>query len=152
MGADRASGFFWLVFGLLCMYGSIHLGLGTFQEPGPGFFPLLAACFFTLLALFVLAQSFLPGKGYRAGILSLWKGVIWQRPFKVGLLMAGYVMALERMGFLLTSFAVLFIMLKAVEEFPWWKTLLLALSASGCTYLLFHVLLKTALPVGIFGI
>ena len=152
MGADRISGLFWLAFGLLCIYGSVDLGVGSLREPGSGFFGLLSGCFFSLLALFVCVKSFLPGKGYQANFSTLWKGMIWHRPLTVAVLMAGYILALERLGFLLTSLAVLLIMLKVVERFPWWKTLLISASASGCTYVLFHVLLKTALPVGFLGI
>jgi len=103
MGADRVSSICWLAFGLLCIYGSVLLGLGTLREPGTGFFPLLAGCFFTLLALVVFVRSLIPGRGFQARISSLWKGTIWHRPLAVGLLMTGYILALERIGFLLTS-------------------------------------------------
>ncbi len=151
MGADRVSSLFWLVFGLLCMYGSVLLGLGTLREPGTGFFPLLAGGFFTLLALVVFVRSLIPGRGFQPRIPSLWKETIWHRPLAVGVLMAGYILALERIGFLLTSLIVLLIMLKGVEKFPWWKTLLISIVSSGSTYLLFHVILKATLPTGIFG-
>ncbi len=152
MRADRVSGLFWLTFGLLCIYGSIQLGVGTFREPGTGLFALLAACFFSFLAFLIFVQSFLPGKGFQARASSLWKEVIWHRPLAVGVLMGVYIVALERVGFLLTSLAVLLVMLKAVEKFPWWKAILIAVVASGCTYVLFRVLLKASLPIGIFGV
>ena len=63
MGADRVSGLFWLGFGLLCVYGSVLLGLGTLREPGTGFFPFLSGCFFALLAFVVLVRSFDAGTG-----------------------------------------------------------------------------------------
>ena len=151
MGADRISSLFWLVFGLLCMYGSVLLGLGTLREPGTGFFPLLAGSFFTLLALIVFVRSLIPGRGFQASISSLWKGTLWRRPLAVGFLMAGYILALEWIGFLLTSLLVLLIMLKGVEKFPWWKAILISVLSSGSTFLLFHVLLKATLPTGIFG-
>ncbi len=151
MGADRISSLFWLVFGLLCMYGSVLLGLGTMREPGTGFFPLMTAGFFTLLALVVFIRSLIPGRGFQARLSSLWKETLWHRPLAVGLLMAGYTLVLEWIGFLLTSLLVLLIMLKWVEKFPWWKTLLISILSSGSTYLLFHVLLKATLPTGVFG-
>jgi hypothetical protein len=151
MGADRVSSLCWLAFGLLCIYGSVLLGLGTMREPGTGFFPFLAGCFFTLLALIVFVRSLVPGRGFQARISSLWEGAIWHRPLAVGILMAGYILALERIGFLLTSLVVLLIMLKGVEKFSWWKALLISILSSGSTFLLFHVLLKATLPSGIFG-
>ena len=59
---------------------------------------------------------------------------------------------LQRMGFLLTSLILIFLMLRWVEKFSWWKALLISASASACTYLLFHTLLKANLPIGILGI
>ncbi len=150
MGADRVSSLFWLVIGLFCMYGSFMLGLGTLREPGTGFFPMLAGGFFSLLALVVFVRSLTPGRGFQASIPSLWRGVIWQRPLAVGILMAVYILALERIGFLLTSLIILLVMLKGVEKFSWWKALLISIVSSGSTYLLFHVLLKAGLPSGFF--
>jgi putative tricarboxylic transport membrane protein len=152
MSPDRVSGLFWLAFGLLCMYGSIRLGLGTLREPGTGFFPFLTAGFACLMALWVLVRAFLRKKGTEARISSFWQGKQWHQPLIVAILMAGYVLVLEKVGFLLTSFVVLLLMLKLVEKFPWWKAITISVCASGLTYLVFHVLLKTTLPVGIFRI
>ena len=152
MGADRVSSLCWLAFGLLCMYGSVSLGLGTLREPGTGFFPLLSASFFALLALVVFVRALIPGRGFQVKISSFWKGLNWSRPLAVGLLILVYILMLERAGFLLTSLILLFFMLKWVEKFSWWKALLISASASACTYLLFHTLLKATLPIGILGI
>ena len=151
MGADRISSLFWLAFGLLCIYSSVLLGLGTLREPGTGFFPLMAGSFFTLLALIVFVRSLVPGRGFQARISSLWKEAIWHRPLAVGILMACYILALERLGFLLTSLVVLLIMLRGVERFPWWKAFLISIISSGSTFLLFRVLLKATLPTGLLG-
>lgn len=152
MEADRMSGFFCLIFGFLCMYASTQLTLGTFREPGPGFFPFIAGCFFSLLALLIVISSFIPGKERKNKVSSLWKRVNWRRPLTAGLLLLCYILMLERMGFLLTSLIVLFLMLRWVEKFSWGKALLISASASACTYLLFQTLLKANLPIGILGI
>ena len=152
MGADRVSSLVWLVFGLFCIYGSVLLDLGTPREPGTGFFPFFSGCFIVLLAAIVLIRSFLPGRTPQGKISDFWKGLAWHRPLAIGLIMFGYILALDRVGFLLTSLILLFLMLKWVEKFPWWKALLISASASACTYLLFHTLLKATLPIGIFGI
>ena len=152
MEADRLSGFFWLIFGCLCMYASIQLDLGSFREPGPGLFPFLAGCFFGLLALLLVISSFIPGRGRENKISSFWKGLNWRRPLTVGLLILFYIFMLEKIGFLLTSLILLFLMLRWVEKFSWWKAFLISASASVCTYLLFHTLLKATLPIGLLGI
>lgn len=151
MSPDRVSGLFWLAFGLICMYGSTLLGLGTLREPGTGFFPFLTGGFTSLMALLVLFRAFLLKKEFQAKISSFWRGRMWHRPLAVGALMAGYVLVLENVGFLPTSFVVLLLMLRLVEKFSWGKAVLISLSASALTYLVFQVLLKATLPKGILG-
>ena len=152
MGADRVSSLLWLAFGLISIYGSILLDLGTLREPGTGFFPFLSGCFVALLAFVVLLRTLIPGRGFQAKISSFWKGLNWHRPLAVGLLILIYILMLERVGFLLTSLILLFFMLRWVEKFSWWMSLFISASASACTYVLFHTLLKATLPVGILGI
>ena len=51
MYADRLSSVFWLVLGLIAIYGSVKLGIGGAREPGSGFLPLLASLSISLIAL-----------------------------------------------------------------------------------------------------
>jgi putative tricarboxylic transport membrane protein len=150
MNAERVGGIFWLTFGLLVMFGSFRLGLGTLQAPGSGFLGFLAGAFVLLTAVIVLAQSFL-GKDNRVKLSALWKDSKWRRPATVTLLILAYVLVLERVGFLVTSFLFMLIMFKWVEKFPWPKAVLVTLAVVFCSYLLFHTLLKASLPQGVFG-
>ncbi len=150
MKSDRVSSIFWLAVGFIVVYGSIRLGLGKLREPGPGFLPFLAAGFFCLMALVVFFQSFFKGKGFQAQISTLWEGVQWRRPVFIGLLLAAYILAMERIGFLLTTFIILAIMFKG-ENLAWWKAAFLSALVSVGAFLLFDTLLKATLPKGIFG-
>jgi putative tricarboxylic transport membrane protein len=150
MNAERVGGIFWLIFGLLVVFGAFRLGLGTLQAPGSGFLSFLAGAFVLLTAVIVLAQSFL-GKDNQVKLSALWKDSKWWRPVAVALLMLAYVLILERVGFLLTSFLFLLIMFKWVEKFPWPKAVLVTLAVVTCSYLLFHTLLKASLPQGVLG-
>lgn len=151
MKADRTSSLFWLAVALMAVYGAIQLGVGRLQQPGSGFLSFLAGSFICLMALIVFFQSFLKGKGFQAKIPTLWEGVNWRRPLVIGLLLVAYILALERVGFLLTTFIILGVMFKGVENLPWWKTTLLSASGSVASFLLFDTLLKASLPKGIFG-
>ena len=57
MNADRVSSLFWLLLGLVTIYGSFHLGLGTMHEPGSGFLAFLAGCFISCIAAGIFLQS-----------------------------------------------------------------------------------------------
>jgi putative tricarboxylic transport membrane protein len=150
MNAERVGGVFWLAFGLLVMYGSFRLELGTVQAPGSGFLGFLAGAFVALMAVTVLVQSFLD-KNNQVTLSALSKDIRWRRPATVALLVLAYVLVLERLGFLLTSFLFMLTMFKWVEKFPWPKAVLVTLGVVFCCYLLFHTLLKASLPQGVLG-
>jgi putative tricarboxylic transport membrane protein len=151
MNADRVSGLFWLAVGLFTIYGSIRLGLGTLHEPGSGFLPFLAGGFISLVAMIVFLQSFIRWRGVPLNLTVLWKDVNWHRSVIIGLLTLGFIIALEGLGFFLTSFFLLFLLFKWVEKFSWGKAIIIPVLTLGVTYLLFNILLKATLPKGIFS-
>ena len=144
------SSLFWMAIGLGFIYGSIRLGLGTLREPGSGFLSLFAGSCLTLMALILFFQSFIRGKGLPSKISALWEGMKWHRPVIIGLVLLGYILALESLGFILCSLLLIFFMLKALENFSWGKAALISVMASTFSYLIFSVLLKVMLPKGIF--
>lgn len=151
MKADQVSPLFWLAFGLLSAYGSIKLGLGTFREPGSGLLAFLASIFICLMALVVLFQSLILKRGFLNELSTLWEGASWRRPLAIGVILIFYIFSLERVGFLLTSLIMLFIILKLVEKLSWIKTIAISLSISVGTFFLFNKILKATLPKGLFG-
>lgn len=150
MKADRVSSLFWMALGLGFIYGSVRLGLGTLREPGSGFLSLLAGSCLTLMALILFFQSFARGKGRQIKISALWEGMKWHRPVTIGLVLLGYILGLESIGFILCSLLLIFFMLKVLENFSWRKAVLISAMASTFSYLIFSVLLKVMLPKGIF--
>lgn len=151
MNAQRWSSLFWLAVGLISLYGSFHLGLGSLHEPGSGFLPFLAGCFIGIMALIVFLQSVIRDRGVQSKIAALWAGVNWDRPLIISLLILGFVLVLERLGFILTSFLLMFSLFKWVERLSWAKAMIIPGLTLGLTYLLFDVLLKATLPKGILG-
>ncbi len=150
MNSERLGGFFWLAFGLVIVIGSIELGLGTLKAPGSGFLSFAAGMVVLILSSLVLFQSFKGGKK-SPKFSDLWKTVNWRRPLVVSLLIVFYILALERLGFFITSFAALFLLFRWVEKASWRKSALIPFSVTVFAYLLFHTMLKASLPEGIFG-
>lgn len=151
MKAEQAGSLFWLAIGLISIYGSIRLGLGVLREPGSGFLSFLAGSFLGLMALILFFHSFLRGRGLSAKVSALWEGVNWRRPVIVSLLTLGYIIFLERLGFFITSFLLIFVILKWLENFLWKKAILIPALTLGASYLLFILFLKVNLPKGPFG-
>ena len=151
LSAERVSALFWLTVGLISIYGSIHLGFGTLREPGSGFLSFLAGCFICLMSIIVFFQSLFSGDRSHVKTSALWRDLRWHRPITIGFLTLGYILALEKVGFLLCGFLLLFIILKGVENLSWRKAILIPVLTLGVSYLLFHFILKASLPKGIFG-
>ena len=69
----------------------------------------------------------------------------------VALLILGYILVVERMGFLLTGFLFLFVILKVVEKLSWEKAIFVPICTLSVSYFLFIFFLKANLPKGILG-
>jgi len=149
--SDQISGLFWGAIGLIAVLGALRLDLGNLGEPGPGLFAFSAGCFVCLLALVVFLRASLLGRGFQVSLSSLWEGVKWNRPVVVVLLMLGFILTLERLGFFLTSFLLLFVILKGVGKVSWKKGVLIPVSTLAISYLLFIFFLKVNLPKGPLG-
>jgi len=148
LNTDRVSSLFWLALGLVSMYGSVQLGLGTLREPGSGFLPFLAGCFISLIALGISVKSFIQWRSVRLNFASLWMEADWRRPAVIGLLILGFILALEKLGFILSGLLLLLALFRWVEKFSWKKALIIPALTLGFSYLLFNVFLKATLPRG----
>jgi putative tricarboxylic transport membrane protein len=141
----------WLALGLIAVYGSFKLGLGTAHEPGSGFLPLLASTFVSIMALIIFFQSFGAGGQNSPGVSTLWKGLQWKRTLAYCLITLGYILVFEWLGFALSTFLFLTVLLKGMEKLAWWKVLLISVVSTGFSYLLLSISLESELPRGILG-
>ena len=63
-----------------------------------------------------------------------------------------YSLSLVYLGFLITTFLFMILLLKFLEPQRWTTTLMIAFLTSISAYLLFEIFLKVQLPKGVFGI
>ena len=151
MYADRLSSLFWLLLGLIAIYGSVKLGIGGVREPGSGFLPLLASLSISLIALIILLQTFLKAAKSDRTFSSLWQGLRWKRSLSVCIITLGYTLIFEKLGFALSTFIFLMTLLKGVESIAWAKALLISVLSTGLCYLLLSFSLESTIPKGILG-
>jgi len=151
MNSDRLSSLFWFALGAGSIYGSVRLGLGTTGEPGSGFMPLTAGAFICAMALLVFLQSFQSGQRLQHGLSAMWKGVYWRRSLAVGVLTLAYILALETLGFSLSGFLLMAIIMRGLERLSWKQTLTISIVTLAVSYVVFKVFLKATLPTGILG-
>ena len=151
MYADRLSSVFWLLLGLIALYGSVKIGLGGVREPGSGFLPFLAGLSISLIALIILLQTFLKTAKSHRTFSSLWQGLRWKRSFSVCMITVGYTLIFEKLGFALSTFIFLMTLLKGMESIAWRKALFISVLSTGLCYLLLSFSLESTLPKGILG-
>jgi putative tricarboxylic transport membrane protein len=137
-----------LGFAVIVAEESLRLPFGTMRLPGIAFLPFLLSVVLAILSLALLVQALRrhggsETKGLQVG---LWK--------KAGLcLIALFVFAFifEWLGYVISTVLLLVVLFRAVEPVRWWLVLVIAVSSSLITYLVFS-LLGTPFPAGLMGI
>jgi len=101
MRYTQVPGLIWMAIGITLLFGSIKLGLGTFQKPGPGFMPFFTGSLLGLLGL-ILAIISSRRKDKEDDKISL------KKFFKQGVyaLISStiYIFVLDYFGFIIASF------------------------------------------------
>jgi len=140
----------WLIFGILICFGSIRLSLGDFHNPGPGFLPFITGGILTCLSFVVFVQSGRRGKaktGQKPFIVDRQRA--WKATLTMIALLA-YAIGMDYLGFLVSTTIFLAFVLWAVEPQRWYIVIFGSILASGVSFVLFEILLKSPLPRGIF--
>jgi putative tricarboxylic transport membrane protein len=151
MNAERLGSLVWFTVGAASVYGAIDLGIGGMEEPGSGFMAFAAGCFISLMALLVFFQSYKTDPALQTRVSSLWRGVNWFRSIAITLLTLAFILSFEKLGFFVSSFLLLVIIMRWIEGLRWTTSLIVPVVAVVSTYLLFHTVLQISLPSGIFG-
>lgn len=145
---QRVTGFILLACSGLVIEQSIYV-LRVFDggQPGSGFFPLGLGIILTVLAIALIIVNREPD----AKKMHLWEPGAWVRPLLVAGLFAGYALVLEWLGYVISVFALVFLWLTIVERKDVLRALLPGLLSTVGVWLIFTVLLKVPLPMGIMG-
>lgn len=147
---DRISSIVWLFFALYICIGSIYLPLGSIQDPGAGFFPLLTGLFLAGLSIICYIKARINRSKDQK--LSWYSKERLKKLVCVVSAMFAYALVLNLLGFLISTFLLLILLFKIGMESNKW---LLAIGGSFATsiscYIIFEVWLRTQLPKGILG-
>ena len=144
MRRDLVSALFWLAVAIFAAAQGLALKLGSLKQPGSGFFPFWGGVLLGLLSLVLVVKS-----------LGARPGEPLARPesarlFVVAGAILGYVLLLERVGFVAVTFAFLILLLR-LERRGWAFSAATAGAGAAASWALFQLWLKTQLPVGPLG-
>jgi len=148
--SDFIAAVFWLVAGVLISIWAATYSLGSLFHPGPGFVPLILGILLIFFSLILLGKSKKPDAGSSAHI-DLSSGR-WKKVAYTVLILIAAALVVERIGYLLTLFIMVALLMRGVEPQSWRATLLTAFFSALGIYLVFDLLLKQPLPRGFLRI
>ena len=143
-GADRVSSLVLVVFALVAVNEARKLRFGSLSAPGPGFVPLCLAVALALVGFLLLWRAIREPESAAppAAPGARWKSVVSL------IALVAYTFALEPLGFVLATAALLFFFFRVLDGQRWWVALAGAVAVSMLAYLVFARLLHVRLPEG----
>lgn len=148
----KVSGLIWLILGIGMCVGAVKLKLGDLHKPGPGLVPFLSGVALGVSGLILRFSTISEElRGEEVKVKKIWVEGYWRNLIFILLILFGYTLLLEPLGFLLTAFLSLFFLFKLLHP----KKYMMPFVYSGATvvlsYLLFSVWLRVQFPRGILG-
>ena len=145
-------GLFWVILGIGLCLGSVKLKLGDFHTPGPGFLPFLSGVSLGIFGLILTLSGVFAKSDEEAASEKSRTKLDWKRllnPLITLFILLVYLLLLEPLGFILTTFICLLFWFKLSEPKKWVMPLVLSVSTSILSYLLFSVWLQCQFPKGL---
>jgi hypothetical protein len=146
-GRDRVAAVVLVAFGVVALEQASKLRIGSIVRPGPGFFPLVLAAALTVVCVALAVDAF-RGRGTPDAAPP---SLHWR---KIGAAIAAlfvYALVLERVGFVVSTFALLLFFFRGLERQRWSLALAGSIVTACVTYLVFKVWLHVQLPAGPWG-
>jgi putative tricarboxylic transport membrane protein len=145
---DRVTSMVWFCLGLFIAAYSPRFKLGTSSEPGSGLLPFISGVVICICSAitFLLAVKEKSGRAKE-----IWNHVQFRKLLFVFIVLLFYALMMEKLGFILCTFGMVFLLVKFVDPQSWVTSILAAGASSVASYLLFETWLQTQLPRGILG-
>ncbi|MEH2474608.1 putative tricarboxylic transport membrane protein [Nitrobacteraceae bacterium AZCC 2161] len=138
-----------LALGIFVIWSGLKLKLGTINDPGSGYVLFYTGILMCLFAASIIVAAVTEG-GPTFG--SRWIGTRWTKPVVIIACLIAYSVALDQLGFLISTIPLLLLLLRVIDPVRWTLALPLAVLAPlGVWWVLKHALL-IQLPSGIFEI
>jgi putative tricarboxylic transport membrane protein len=147
-GLDKIPCLIWLGLGVFFAVGSRKYGIGSLDEPGPGFFPLIGGGLLSLAALIHLVQLMRKPEG-GARESGLWGEAHWGRSITVVAGLTLYAFTVDLLGFIIATFLLMFILFSLYDRTKYIFAIFGSLSVITITYCVFSIWLKVQFPAGI---
>ena len=148
-GDDRGSSLFWLLLSISILIESLHLGIGTPQNPGMGFMAFGTSGLLGILSLILFLQTFFKKK--EAKIKPLFSGTLWKRVLLVLITLLIYSRLMPMAGYLISTFLLMAFLFWILERKKLWLVFFLSFLTTIITYFVFSKWLNCQFPDGFLG-
>jgi len=145
-------GIFWIGLGLIICILSWQFDLGSLVEPGPGFVAFVSGLFISGIGLAMILSRIFSKEARRSGpgVTSPFRAVAWPRLTYALVLLFAYTIFFNTLGYVLSTFLLMWTMSFDRERRNWISSLLFSLVTVIISYLIFEVWLNCQLPRGVF--
>ena len=145
LSVDHIAGTVLAAFALAVLWETRKIPFGTLAEPGPGALPALLA-----IVLFVCSVAVVAG-GFGSERMAALHFGEWRHGAAILAMCVFASIAIERLGYRITIFVMLFFLVAVMEKKSWRAALLFAGGFALGTHFLFNTLLRVPLPSAPFG-
>ena len=146
---DRIIGLIWFALGCGMAIEAARLGLGEFRLPGIGFMGFVIG---VSLGVSGLILTRLASAKRREEEEKLWAGQHWRNVVIPLSALFMYIVFVEVLGFLISTFLLIFLLFKMTAPKRWLAPLASSVIVVFLSYLVFFLWLKVPLPKGYFGL
>ena len=148
----KVEGSFWIGMGVLICLLAWKSKIGSFREPGPGFVAFISGIFVSMIGLVIGLSELLSKISLRSStdLNQTFSIASWPRLIYTMVLLLSYALLLNTLGYILTTFLVMWGLFYDREKSRWVSSGLASLISVGVTYLVFQVWLRCQFPRGIF--
>ncbi len=149
MDKERGAGILFLLAGLYGSIFSIKLPLGTWEEPGPGTFPIAISILLLVFGISNFAVPIWMEKGNKTKEVD-WRGIFGQlvTPLKIVGVTLAFILFMEKAGYLLASSLYMFLLFYWVSRCRLWTAVSLAIGIGAGSWYFFGKFLAVQLPHG----
>ena len=138
-----------LALGIFIIRSGLKLKLGTVSDPGSGFVLFYTGVLISVFAATIIIAAITEG-GPTFG--SRWKDARWTKPLLVIASLIAFSVALDRLGFLLSTIPLMLLLLRMIDPVRWSLAIPIAFLAPLGGWWVLKRLLLIQLPSGIFEI
>ena len=145
---DQVSSVVFFSIGVMIVLASLPYELGGLHSPKTGFLPFvtgLTVCLLSLIGFAAAAVKRMGGEKWK----SIVKGLRWDKSLITMVSLVVYALILNTLGFILTTTLLVGFLLRSIIPQKWSVVISGAILTPLVTYVVFQILLKTELPMGL---